>query len=129
MVNAFAFWQGASGDNATKVYLDDMYQAITHIEKVAGGPDKAPEIWNGETGWPTATGTDYGKALGGTDNAANFYKNGFCTMLTWGINAFWFEALDEPWKPASIGDNGKSADETTWGAMTSDRKAKFSMKC
>lgn len=53
MVNAFAFWQGASRDNATHVYLDDMYQAVTHIEKLAGGSDKI-EIWNGETGWPTA---------------------------------------------------------------------------
>lgn len=54
MVNAFAFWQGASKDNATHVYLDDMFQAITHIEKIAGGWDKKPEVWNGETGWPTA---------------------------------------------------------------------------
>jgi exo-beta-1,3-glucanase (GH17 family) len=54
LINAFAFWQGASTDNATHVYLDDMFQAATHIEKIAGGHDKAPEIWNGETGWPTA---------------------------------------------------------------------------
>lgn len=129
MINAFAFWQGASRDNATKVYLDDMYQATTHIEKVAGGPDKAPEIWNGETGWPTATGTDYGAAKGGLSNAQNFYQQGFCALLDWNYNAFYFEAFDEPWKPASIGDNGKAADETTWGAMTADRKAKFSLKC
>jgi len=126
MINAFAFWQGASRDNATHVYLDDMYQAITHIESKVS---TMPEIWNGETGWPTAQGTDYGAAQGGTDNAAHFYQNGFCSLLDWGFNAFYFEALDEPWKPASIGDNGKAADETTWGAMTSDRKAKFNLKC
>lgn len=45
MINAFAFWQGASKDNATHVYLDDMFQAVTHIEKIAGGADKKPEIW------------------------------------------------------------------------------------
>lgn len=54
LINAFAFWQGASTDNATHVYLDDMFQAVAHIEKIAGGADKIPEIWNGETGWPTA---------------------------------------------------------------------------
>lgn len=54
MINAFAFWQGAGMDNATHVYLDDMFQAVAHIESVAGGHDKCPEIWNGETGWPTA---------------------------------------------------------------------------
>jgi len=129
MVNAFAFWQGASRDNATHVYLDDMYQAVTHIEKIAGGPDKKPEIWNGETGWPTAVGTNYDEAEGGLSNAEHFYQHGFCSLIDWGYNAFYFEAFDEPWKPASIGDNGKAADETTWGAMTVDRKAKFSMKC
>lgn len=53
MINAFAFWQGATMDNATHVYLDDMYQAIKHIEGKVG-KDSMPEIWNGETGWPTA---------------------------------------------------------------------------
>ncbi|KAI8936317.1 hypothetical protein NX059_006733 [Plenodomus lindquistii] len=129
MVNAFAFWQGASKENATNVYLDDMFQAITHIEKIAGGADKAPEVWNGETGWPTAVGTDYDEAKGGLDNAEYFYKHGFCTLVDYGFNAFYFEAFDEPWKPASIGDNGKAADETAWGAMTADRKTKFSLQC
>jgi len=129
LVNAFAFWQGASTENATHVYLDDMYQAVTHIEKVAGGADKAPEIWNGETGWPTAVGTDYDEAKGGLENAESFWKNGYCALLSWGFNAFYFEAFDEPWKPASIGDNGKAADETAWGFMTADRKAKFDLKC
>lgn len=129
MINAFAFWQGASKENATHVYLDDMYQAVTHIEKIAGGADKKPEIWNGETGWPTAVGTDYGDAKGGLENAEYFYQHGFCALLDFQFNAFYFEAFDEPWKPASIGDNGKAADETAWGAMTADRKAKFSLKC
>jgi len=128
LINAFAFWQGASRDNATHVYLDDMFQAITHIEKIAGS-EKMPEIWNGETGWPTAVGTDFDAAKGGKDNAAHFFKNGFCSLLDWGFNAFYFEAFDEPWKPASIGDNGKAADETTWGAFTADRKAKFDLQC
>lgn len=128
MVNAFAFWQGG-GDNATQVYFDDMYQASVHIEKIAGGRDKAPELWNGETGWPTAVGTDFDQAKGGLENAENFYRKGFCALVDWGYNAFYFEAFDEPWKPESVGDNGKPVDETTWGAMTADRKTKFSLKC
>jgi len=127
LINAFAFWQGASRDNATKVYLEDMFLAITHIESKAG--NKMPEVWNGETGWPTAEGTDFDAAKGGLDNAAHFYKTGFCSLIDWGFNAFYFEAFDEPWKPASIGDNGKAADETTWGAFTSDRKQKFDLQC
>ena len=54
LINAFAFWQGAGIENATKVYLDDMSQAATHIEKLSESLDEKPEIWCGETGWPTA---------------------------------------------------------------------------
>lgn len=129
LANAFAFWQGASGDNATHVYLQDMSNAITHIESLSKGLSNPPEIWNGETGWPTATGTDYGDAKGGLENAANFYKNGFCSLLAYGYNAFYFEAFDEPWKPKSVGTDGAAVDETVWGAMTVDRKAKFSLQC
>lgn len=76
-----------------------------------------------------AGGTDYQAAKAGTANANTYYQDGFCAMLAWGYNAFYFEAFDEPWKPASIGDNGAAADETHWGAMTADRKTKFSLKC
>ena len=53
MVNAFAFWQGQALNNATKTYFDDVMQAFGHIQSIAGGVNKAPELWNGETGWPT----------------------------------------------------------------------------
>ncbi|KAB2575023.1 Glycoside hydrolase family 17 [Lasiodiplodia theobromae] len=129
LANAFAYWQGADIKNASKVYFDDMSQAIAHIQEVAGGPDKAPEIWNGETGWPTDGGSDYEAAKAGTDNAKTYYHESVCGALKWGLNAFYFEAFDEPWKPVSVGDNGEEKDETKWGAMTSDRKSKFDLKC
>lgn len=129
LINAFAFWQGAEGANATWVYFDDMAQAISHIEEISGGVDKVPEIWGGETGWPTAVGTDYEKAKGGLENAEAFYHQGYCALLRYGYNAFYFEAFDEPWKPTSVGDNGKAIDETTWGVMDVNRKPKFDLAC
>lgn len=52
-MNAFAYWQGQDINNATATYFDDMMQAITHIQKIAGkGADKI-YIATGETGWPT----------------------------------------------------------------------------
>ncbi|QIX02470.1 hypothetical protein AMS68_007987 [Peltaster fructicola] len=129
MANAFAFWQGQNvGSGAIYTFFDDVSQVLSHIQSVTGGVDKV-EFWVGETGWPTDGGSDYGAAKAGTSNAAKFYSEGYCGILDWGVNAFYFEAFDEPWKPASIGDNGASADETHWGAMTSDRKTKFSLKC
>jgi glucan 1,3-beta-glucosidase len=53
LVNAFGFWQGSAINKATNTYFDDITQAFTHIENVAGGLGKI-EMWTGETGWPTS---------------------------------------------------------------------------
>ncbi|KAF2171393.1 glycoside hydrolase family 17 protein [Zasmidium cellare ATCC 36951] len=129
LANGFSYWQGAAaGRDAVDVYLDDISQALAHIQDLSGSLDKI-EFWNGETGWPTDGGSDYENAKAGTENAKSFYHDGFCAAIDWGYNAFYFEALDEPWKPQSIGDNGQPQIETTWGAMTADRTPKFSLKC
>lgn len=101
-----------------------------HIQQLAGSLDEI-EFWNGETGWPTTGGTDYGNAKAGTELAAEYYSRAVCGGLDWGINVFYFEAFDEPWKPTSTGDNGQDADETHWGAMNADRSLKqnFPLKC
>lgn len=114
LANGFSYWQGAqAGKNATRVYFDDMQQALGHIQDLSGSLT-AIEFWNGEAGWPTDGGSNYGAAMAGTQNAADFFSNGFCGLLDWGVNAFYFEAFDEPWKPDSVGDNGVAQDETHW---------------
>lgn len=127
LANAFAYWQGQTTQNSSHSYLDDLNQAFGHIQSVAGTTDI--EIWNGETGWPTDGGTNYASAIAGTQNAASFYQQGVCAALAWGFNVFYFEAFDEPSKPASIGTNGESEDETHWGAFDANRSSKFSMNC
>ncbi|KAI5280228.1 glycoside hydrolase 3 protein [Ascosphaera acerosa] len=49
LVNGFAFWQDVDIDGAEKTYLDDMSQAMEHIQRLS--PDAY--IATGETGWPT----------------------------------------------------------------------------
>ncbi|KAF2145438.1 glycoside hydrolase family 17 protein [Aplosporella prunicola CBS 121167] len=129
LCNAFAYWQAQPIDNSTSTYFDDMSRAIEHIQSVAGGNSNGPEIWNGETGWPGDGGSDYGPAKAGTDNAKTYYQEAVCGILKWGVNAFYFEAFDETWKPDSVGDDGSAADEKHWGALTADRKAKFNLRC
>ncbi|KAL1999387.1 hypothetical protein VTN02DRAFT_4585 [Thermoascus thermophilus] len=129
LANAFAYWQGQDISNATNTYFDDMAQAIAHIQNLAGDRAKDIRILNGETGWPTDGGTDYGAAKAGTANAQTFYQQGVCGMLAWGVDVFYFEAFDEPWKPKSVGDNGEAADETKWGMFTADRTPKFQTTC
>ncbi|KAF2667878.1 putative glucan 1,3-beta-glucosidase [Microthyrium microscopicum] len=126
-INAFGFWQGAAIANASHTYFDDISQSFNHIESIAG--TGKIELWTGETGWPTTDQTKYEAAVGGVSNAQTFYTSGICSMLNYGYNAFYFEAFDEPWKPASIGLNGQPADETHWGAMNADRTTKFPLKC
>lgn len=105
-----------------------MMQALGHIQDLAGSLD-AIEFMSGESGWPTDGGSNYESAIAGTANAATFYEQGFCGLLNWGVSAFYFEAFDEPWKPASVGTNGDAEIETTWGAFTVDRVAKFNVTC
>lgn len=126
LVNAFAYWQGAAINNAVNVFNSDINQAFSHIKAIAGS--HKVELWVGETGWPTQ-GNQYEAAVPGLQSAEAFYHNGVCAKVKGGVNVFYFEAFDEPWKPDSIGENGQAADEKHWGAMTSDRKPKFSLKC
>ncbi|KAL2843103.1 glycoside hydrolase superfamily [Aspergillus pseudoustus] len=129
LVNGFAYWQGQEIKNATATYFDDIAQAKARIEQVAGDSASKIKFGNGETGWPTDGGSDYGAAKAGTKLAQTYYKNAVCAMLTWGIDVFYFEAFDETWKPKSIGDNGEEMDETHWGLFTDDRKIKFDTSC
>lgn len=127
LCNAFSYWQGQVISNATGSFFDDIKQAFGHIQAVSGSND-AIEMWVGETGWTTA-GSKYGDAVPSVSNAATFFKQGVCGLIEWGFNVFFFEAFDEPWKPVATGQDGTVADETHWGAMTVDRKAKYAIKC
>ncbi|KAL4917628.1 glycoside hydrolase superfamily [Aspergillus aurantiobrunneus] len=129
LANGFAYWQGQEISNATATYFDDMAQAKARIEQVAGDNAKNIRFGNGESGWPSDGGSDYGPAKAGTQNAKEYYKNAVCAMLTWGVDVFYFEAFDETWKPMSTGDNGEPMDETHWGLFTDQRKAKFDTSC
>ncbi|KAK1023378.1 glycoside hydrolase 3 protein, partial [Friedmanniomyces endolithicus] len=110
LANAFSYWQGKEvGAGATYTYFDDVQQALGHVQSLSGSMDKI-EFWNGETGWPTDGGTNYGPATASTSLASEFYSQAVCGMLDWGVNVFYFEAFDEPWKPSSVGDNGNAED-------------------
>lgn len=128
LANGFSYWQGSPSDNSSHVFFDDMMQALGHIQSVSGSMS-AIEFFSGESGWPTDGGSNYEAAIAGTANAAKFYQDGFCGLINWGVNAFYFEAFDEPWKANAIGTNGDQEVETVWGAMTVDRVAKFNLAC
>ncbi|KAI5867589.1 glycoside hydrolase family 17 protein [Durotheca rogersii] len=127
LCNAFSYWQGQTLANATGSFYDDIFQVFGRIQERAGGTDRV-ELWVGETGWPT-DGDIYQRAQPGVTEADTFYHRAVCGMVDWGFNVFYFEAFDEEWKPHAVGEDGSIADETSWGAMTTDRKPKYSLKC
>ncbi|KAL9640641.1 MAG: hypothetical protein Q9204_000630 [Flavoplaca sp. TL-2023a] len=132
LVNAFGYWQGMDITNATATYLDDLQQAIGHIQDLAGL--NTVEIMNGETGWPGDGGDDHPSekgtvAVAGTKNAETFFSTGVCTMLAMGMDVFYFEAFDEKHKEKSKADNGEERNEAHWGAFYDNRTPKFSLAC
>lgn len=128
LCNAFSYWQGQTIQNATASFFDDIMQAFGHIQSVAGSVTSGPELWVGETGWPTQ-GNKYQNAQPSTDNAQTYWSQAICGITDWGVNVFMFEAFDELWKPDSVGQDGSVADEKHWGAWDGSRTAKYSLKC
>lgn len=126
LCNAFSYWQGQTIADSSSTLFDDVSQAFGHIQDVAGGVDKAPELWVGEAGWPTA-GQRYQNAQPGVTEASTFWSQSICGIRMWGVNIFSFEAFDEPWKPKSVGTDGTAADETHWGVFNADRSPKFAI--
>ncbi|KAL5606711.1 hypothetical protein BROUX41_003107 [Berkeleyomyces rouxiae] len=125
--NAFSYWQGQDINNAANVFFDSIMQAFSHIQSVSGSLSK-PELWVGETGWPSK-GTKYQQAVPSIENAARFFDEGICAMVGSGFNVFAFEAFDEPNKAAAVGDDGSVADETSWGVMYVDMNKKYDIEC
>ncbi|OBT57239.1 hypothetical protein VE04_04668 [Pseudogymnoascus sp. 24MN13] len=123
LANGFSYWQGQTDSNATASFFDDIMQAFGHIQQVSGKVDGGIELWVGETGWPT-DGSKYQAAVPSLEGAKNYWKKAICGITAWGVNVFYFEAFDEPWKPKSIGQDGSVADETHWGAWNADRTPK-----
>ncbi|KAI9814662.1 MAG: glycoside hydrolase 3 protein [Phylliscum demangeonii] len=127
LCNAFAYWQGQDINNASATFFDDIQQALGRVQSIRGSVDGV-KFMVGETGWPTGGG-QYGGAVPGVSNAQTFWKHAICGMRAWDVDTFAFEAFDEPWKPISIGDNGKAEDETHWGVFNADRSPKYDTSC
>jgi exo-beta-1,3-glucanase (GH17 family) len=96
-VHIHPFWDGVSVDEAI-ARLAATYQQVAAI---AGGRP----VVIGETGWPTC-GEPVGAAVPSPEHAARFLS----AFLDWadrtGVEYFWFEGSDEPWKARYEGARG-----------------------
>ncbi|CCX05413.1 glucan 1,3-beta-glucosidase [Pyronema domesticum] len=122
LANAFSYWQGQEINNGTHSFVDDIMQALQHVQTIKKKTNV--NFWVGETNWPTG-GKDFEKAIPNVTNAARYWKEAICGILAWGVDTFVFEAFDEPWKPAEKNNDV----ERHWGIMDINGKPKFDLKC
>jgi glucan 1,3-beta-glucosidase len=92
LANAFSYWQGQEINNGTHSFVDDIMQALQHVQTIKKKTNV--NFWVGETNWPTG-GKDYEKGIPNVTNAARYWKEAICGILAWGVDTFVFEAFDE----------------------------------
>jgi hypothetical protein len=114
LANFYPYWEGVDV-NAAAAWLHSRYQRMV---AVASGK----EIIVSETGWPSG-GNTIGDAVPSPENAAFFFKNFISWARAEGLEYFYFEALDEPWKSAYEGPQGAH-----WGVWDKDGNLKPGME-
>ncbi|MDM7926363.1 MAG: glycosyl hydrolase [bacterium] len=112
-VHTYPMWGGSDIDSA-------MTHTVRHVESVQKAlPGKTIVI--GEAGWATYTvGPAHAPRAGDEDKQERYFRELHAWAKANGINVFYFEAFDEPWKG--------SGTEGHWGLFSEGRKAKKAMR-
>ena len=113
LANMFPYWEKVSISEAVE-YLDSCYR---RLRREARGKKIVVE-----TGWPTA-GETRGAAVASPANARAFLEGFRAWARANGVDYYYFEAFDEPWKAKGEGEVGAH-----WGIWRSDGKLKPSMR-
>lgn len=114
LANVYPFWDGIDIDSAVSA----LHARCVELRYWAG--DK--EIIISETGWPSE-GDTVGDAVPSLENACYYFLNFTSWAQAEGVNYFYFEAFDEPWKANSEGSQGAH-----WGVWDNNRNIKTCMQ-
>jgi exo-beta-1,3-glucanase (GH17 family) len=114
LANYYPYWEGVDAREAM-AWLHARHQRV-----VAAAGAKAVMV--SETGWPSA-GDTIADAVPSPENAAFFFKNFISWARAEGVDYFYFEAFDEPWKAAYEGPQG-----AFWGIWDKDGNLKPGME-
>ncbi len=109
LANMFPYWEKVPVSKAVE-YLDSCYRKLRNKSR-----GKKIVV---ETGWPTA-GETRGEAVAGPENARAFLEGFRSWARANGVEYYYFEAFDEPWKARSEGAVGAH-----WGIWRSDGRLK-----
>ncbi|KAF3931522.1 hypothetical protein ABW19_dt0206392 [Dactylella cylindrospora] len=113
MVTDYPYYGGVHLDNALKAFQKDWWALGA---KMNGKP-----LIVGETGWPSL-GATIGQAVPAAYKAGKYYKAVACWMRATKKPFFWFEAIDEQWKPGGVA-------ETRFGVSWAGGDKKYALSC
>jgi len=113
LANFYHFWEGIDV-NQSRAHLNACYQTLV---AEAGGK----KVYVSETGWPSE-GEPNGSAVPSPENAAFYFQNFVSWAEAQGVDYFYFEAFDEPWKVIKEGSRGAH-----WGVWDKDGNLKLGM--
>ena len=111
LINCYPFWEHCPFEYSL-YHMQEMYR---RTERIAQGK----KIIISETGWPS-TGTPYGGAVPGLENALKYFLNAYQWAEDEGIDIFYFSSFDESWKTGDEGDVG-----AYWGLWDKDGYLKY----
>ena len=114
LANYYPYWEGVDVNYAV-AWLHARHQRLT-----AAAVGKRVVV--SETGWPSA-GDAMADAVPSLENAAFYFKNFVSWARTDGVDYFYFEAYDEPWKAIYEGPQGAH-----WGVWEVDGNLKTGMQ-
>jgi len=113
LANYYSYWEGIHIDDA----IANVHNRHQQLVIKAGNKD----VIVSETGWPSA-GDSIGQAVPTPENAADHFLNFISWARAEGVDYFYFEAFDEPWKSDYEGPQGAH-----WGIWTKDSEMKDGM--
>lgn len=104
--NVFGFWEGVALEDAT-CHFDSAYQQLLAASN--GKP-----LVCSETGWPSQ-GLPFGDAIPSEENAAKYFAQFTSYADSKGLEYFYLEFVDQPWKTLEPGGVGPH-----WGVFDGD---------
>jgi exo-beta-1,3-glucanase (GH17 family) len=114
MANYYPYWEGIHIDQAMS-YVHNRHQMV--VVKAEG-----KNVIVSETGWPSE-GDTIGQAVPTPENAVFYFLNFVSWASAEGVDYFYFEAFDEPWKAKYEGPQGAH-----WGVWDEDGNLKDEME-
>jgi len=113
LANFYPLWEGIDVNQS----IADLHAKYQEVVAAAGGK----KVYVAETGWPSE-GEPIGSAVPSPENAAFYFQNFVSWAEAQGVDYFYFEAFDEPWKAIKEGSRGAH-----WGVWDKDGKLKPGM--